>query len=290
MNSYCLRARSIDRLLIFDKSGNFRTSILRGDGKPFTRIGSIVPSPDGGFIVYDARARTNHPVSRDLRVGTPSIALAAPSLVLPSGQIVSAAQIRSPALVGFPIHVMDREGRVTRSFGADLPEYRPDLKLFTDRIVGPGRLGTIWSAPKGRYVLEQWDPLKGLRIAKVSVRSTWFKDSESPQRDEMTRPQPILESVWEDKNCLWVLLRDGDAEWKPSPPVTGERPFNVIEYARNYDWVLEAIDAATGRVLASSRFRDPVWGRSPSQFLVIRDKAAPSNYRVSRPVLRGSKP
>jgi hypothetical protein len=40
------------------------------------------------------------------------------------------------------------------------------------------------------------------------------------------------------------------------------------EYDRRYDWMLEAIDGASGRIVASERFDRALWGRSSSSALL----------------------
>src|SRR5687767_10713985 len=87
-----------------------------------------------------------------------------PTFVLQDRTFIIADQIATAGAIGFPIHRMDTDGRILRSFGADTPQHRPDLRLITTRVVSVGRNGTVWAAAPGRYVLERWDWESGSRL------------------------------------------------------------------------------------------------------------------------------
>lgn len=284
-DGFLVVARKRDRVLVFDRGGRLRTTLTTPQGKPFAVVGAILPAGGGSFVVHDARAGLLYPVSRDLKVGEPIALTLNPSLAMATGDFVVAEQIRSTALAGFPVHLIDRSGRIVRSFGTENPELGSDTRLLTDRIVGKGLGETIWSAPPGRYVLEKWAPRSGTRLARVPVRSTWFQESGRIPTDENIRPGPILLTLWEDRECLWVLIRDADLLWKPPAAPNIERPFDVIRHGQAYDWILEAVNPLTGEVLASMRSKEPVWGRSPSPYFVISSQDAPAEYDVVRPQL-----
>jgi len=287
---FLIRAKQRDRVLVFDKTGNLRTTLLTNKGTPFITIGAILPVPRGGFVIHDARGGQLYPLTADLKVGNPTALRNSPSLALAAGDLVIAEQIRTPALAGFPIHLFDRSGQVVRSFGSDTPQLREDMRVVTDRIVGAARNGTILAAAPGRYVLERWDPRLGKRLAAIPVRSPWFVESTRSESDERIRPKPTLVSLWEDQDIAWVVLLDADQNWRVPANANSERSFDILEYSRKFDWVIEAVDLKSGAVLGSLRSDNPVMGRSPSPYFVVNGKKDPLELVVVRPQLKRMKP
>ena len=73
--------------------------------------------------------------------------------------------------------LVDRKGRVVRSFGTDEPQFRPDLRYILTRKVAPGQVGTVWAIAPARYILERWDPSTGELLQSTRIRSDWFRES-----------------------------------------------------------------------------------------------------------------
>jgi hypothetical protein len=211
-------------------------------------------------------------LSKDLRL-LPSIRSSyIPSMVLADGTFLVTKQIRTPDLIGFPMHVVDRQGRIIRSFGADVPQYRADQRLQTERVAGVGRAGTIWAAAPGRYEFERWDPSRGTRLEKVQVKSSWFIASSTMARVG-ERPNSMIVSLWEGDGVLWVLTRTADAQWRRPANPGVERPHDASEYDRTFDWVLEAVDPVSAAVIAYSRFEKALWTAAPH--FVISSSTSP---------------
>lgn len=287
---FLIPSKRRDRVLVFDKSGNLRTTLLTNRGTSFTTIGAILPVPGGGFVIHDGRGGELYPLTADLKVGSPTALRHSPSLALADGELIVADQIRTPALAGFPIHLFDRSGQVVRSFGADTPQLREDMRVVTNRIVGAARNGTILAAAPGRYVLERWDPRLGKRLTAVPVRSSWFVESTRSEPDERIRPKPILLSLSEDQDIAWVVLLDADQNWRVPANANTERSFDISEYSNKFDWVIEAVDLKSGAVLGSLRSDSPVMGRSPSPYFVVNNKKDPLELVVLRPQLKRRTP
>ena len=190
-------------------------------------------------------------------------------LVMPDGSFLVASQIRRSETIGYPMHVVDREGRVVRSFGTDEPQYRPDLNHILTRKVALGQDGTVWAMAPARYLLERWDPSTGERLQSTRIRSDWFSESNEPYTDETVRPSPLVEGLWEDEDGrVWTIVQDADVDWEPPPRANEHRPVERQEWERTYDWVIEVVDPGSGRVLASRRFGETLWYRPPSRILV----------------------
>jgi hypothetical protein len=213
----------------------------------------------------------------------------APTLINDDGTFLIAGQVRTPDLVGYPLHFVDRVGRVVRSFGTDRPEFRPETRLFSDKAIAPATNGGIWAVSKGRYIIERWEPKSGKRLAQLMVRSEWFIEAGALPEDRSVRPLPIIQAIWERDAVLWLLIRAADQRWRPPRDPDSERPWNRTEINATYDWLVEAVDPASGRVVASKRLDAVHWGRSPQPWLVSRGPTgtgAPNIAELSIPILK----
>ncbi|MGH7503674.1 MAG: hypothetical protein ACREL7_18255 [Longimicrobiales bacterium] len=153
------------------------------------------------------------------------------------------------------------------------------MELVTTRIVGPSRDGAgVWAAPPGRYVLEKWDPASGSKHLRVEVDSDWFEESIHFEKLG-ERPRTVLNALWEDEEGLvWVLLRTAATDWTPPAQFESqrERPFDPVEYARDYDSVIEVVDSNTGRIVARQRFDTPLTVHPQGQILASNNLDNPN--------------
>ena len=222
-------------------------------------------------------------------VGTIPMPLLLPDLVMPDGSFLVGQENRRTETHGHPMHVVDREGRVVRSFGTDEQQYRPGLNHVPTRKVTPGPDGTVWAMPPARYFLERWDPSTGELLQSTRIRSDWFRESTEPYTDETVRPPPRVEGLWQDEDGLvWTLVQDADVDWEPPPRTNEHRPVDRQEWERLFDWVIEVVDPGSGRVLASRRSDVRLGYRPPSRILVslVDTIITTVAYDVWRPTLR----
>lgn len=262
---FFVRARAYRQVAVFDPTGKFLSMVGTGEHR---LIGSLVIGPDGVLYLHDYALRRLTAVAPNLSTLRTVPMAFAPAFVRADGTFIVAEHVRTPKLIGYPIHHTDAFGKVLRSFGTLTPEYRPDLRLLVDRIVAPSIDGTVWAAAPGRYALERWDPVKGTRVAEVRPRSGWFVESGALPASERTRPTPLLQAVWELDGLIWVLIRDADSKWRPPVVEVSERAFDLQIYNATHDWIIEVIDPASGNVLASKRYDAAIWTRASSDVLV----------------------
>lgn len=257
-----------NQVVAFDKNGS-ASLVGPQDNSPRVLV-TIVPASRGNHraYVFDALSNSLITLNMDGSIGQTRVFPGFPSFMLPSGHFIVAQQIRSRDLAGHPVHVVDTQGNVLRSFGADVPEYRSDLDLITTRLATPGRDGTVWTVAPGRYVFEQWDPSTGQRARRVPVKTSWFTEAVRGISDPMKRPNDVIEAIWEQSGVLWALARVADEKWVAPTTPPAHAAIVPAEYDRRYDWMLEAIDPASGRVLAQQRFPRAIWGRSSSSALL----------------------
>jgi hypothetical protein len=262
-------SRSWDQVLVFERSGRLSSVLASADNGVYRRITNLIPIADGSILVHDSILRRTFIVGPDLKVRRTVPVALRPTFVLDGDKYVVAEQVPTTDLAGQPIHIIDGDGRVIRSFGANTGVYRADQQLMSSRIVAPGD-GRIWVVAPGRYVLEQWSPATGELMQSTIVQSSWFKEARTYNYDERIRPTAIIQALWVTGGIGWVLLRDADTNWQPPARPNVERPVTAAENDRMYDWVLEAVDTKSGRVLASKRFGSALWVRPTTPLVTSR--------------------
>jgi len=263
---FLVRPSNGRQVIVFDSQGLFLSALEAKTQSPRSVI-SLFQDPRGSVLAWSAPEGQAFRIGADLKlVDWPTPVPYLPSFVRNDGTIVVAQQIRTRELIGAPLHLLGPDGRVLRSFGADTAEYRPDMRLLVERVAAPASDGSVWASAKGRYTLERWNPQTGSRLTRVPVLSPWFTESSNYPSDNKTRPKPVIQSLWERDGVVWALIRDSDAAWKPG--ADSEQSWSPARYSSSHDWVVEAIDPSTGRVLASSRFDFALTGRPPQPFLI----------------------
>jgi hypothetical protein len=172
---------------------------------------------------------------------------------------VFGADIPTPQSVGFPLHVYSGAGRLLRSFGADVAVYRADMPMLIDRRLSMAhRSGTFWAVRTTSYVIEQIDTL-GRVLSSWNRAPAWFRGDEQWRTPSTARPPPAqVTAVYEDRaGRLWVTTLIPDSAWRQSVSdstmASGKASWRIANYDKYFDTVLEVLDPATRRVLASRR-------------------------------------
>jgi hypothetical protein len=264
-------SRSRTAVIVFDSLG-VRLAELGGLGEgpgEFRAIRRLFVTPGDSLYVSDW-------VTARMTVYDPSLTFVRtqpspypPSLVLPDGSFVVAEQILTRKEIGYPIHVVDRAGRLLRSFGTDTPQYRSDMKLIINRLVSTASSGRVWAVAQGRYTIDLWNPASGGLEHRSKIESSWFREIAKWNYDERTRPGSIIESLWEGQDgVIWIVFRVAEVNWQIPPRANEERVISEEEYQKTYDWIIEAVDPQRNVVLASRRFDGIFWVRPPSRVIV----------------------
>lgn len=256
------------QLLIFDTTGK----LLESPRPTYGRIVSLFVDSMGAVQAYDSRSGSLLTFDANYQVKTKTELPHGPTLPLGGDRFLVASQIPTPALVGHPLHVMSKDGNIVRSFGGDGSPFRSADILKNSRAVCLNPDGTIWSIASGGRLLERWDTATGRRLAQVTVKSTWFRESSSlAPRDQVANP--IILTIWAEDNLIWILYQAPDPHWIPGP--RPERDFvETGEIAdRRSDWVLEAVRSDTGGVVAMKRF-DRILRRRDGSLAIASDTAS----------------
>lgn len=149
---------------IFDEAGTYigTAPSSRLDDSATTNSSLIRRGPGDSVFVLDAgRFVLNvfDPRGRLVRSVELKVDGATDMVPLPGGNLVFAADMPTPAAVGYPLHLFGPDGTPLRSFGADIPVYRADApRLLDRRLAAATRPGYLWSVQSGRYVLDLMDP------------------------------------------------------------------------------------------------------------------------------------
>lgn len=249
---YIATADDIRVLLFFDASGR----LLKSPRPAIGPVGSVFVNSTGAVQAYVAGALLTFDANRQVtsRMELPH----PPALMLGGGRFLVVRQIDTPGSVGHPLHVMSKDGSIVRSFGADGGPFRSADIFRNLREVCLNPDGTVWSIAPGGRLLERWDTSTGRRVAQVTVKSTWFRESSRPAPEGQVA-NPLILAIWAEKDLVWILYRAPDPKW--TPKVISEKeelaatPRERAETEdRRSDWVLEAVRSDTGSVVAMKRF------------------------------------
>lgn len=202
------------------------------------------------------------------------------SVIFEDTLLVSNINIRSRELAGIPLHVFGHEGTHLGSFGDDGQGYRFDRDAPMLRLLAGAGPSRIWAAHAGEYRIERW-ALDGRRDSDFRREVDWFSSPNlrGVYADPDTPPEPWVAGVQQDLlGRLWIAVHVADEEWYEGVSTEQNAEgsyFPLPDRAGFQDTMIEVIDPAAGRVLASTRFEYPVATFvDASHFAVYRESEA----------------
>jgi hypothetical protein len=265
---------------IFDSRGGFLQTIGReGDGPGEYRSIRRIDVLQGDTLeIFDQGLRRRTTLAPDFSVHAIQSSFEAAAFVgsakLSDGMLVLTQHLRSPGRIGFPLQLVDRTGRIVRSFGSVNPEYRPREPVKNWRFVTPNTNGSsVWSVGFGDYLIEQWDS-DGVRLRALQRVADWFVpyvlDVAQVTPDGPT-PQPQVRLIKHDSSGrLWIVTRRATDNWRgvlrAHPDYSGH-PWDLIPL---WDTVLEVIDPDSGNLLVSHTLPPGEYSLFLSDDLVVR--------------------
>lgn len=259
---YLTTALALHEVKVFDGSGRFLRVIGReGEGPgEFRRISALVITPGDSLYVLDngnSRLTAFSPAHGMVRTAPLPFGVDYPKVhYLPNDLLLVNANVRTPELLGLPLHIVAPDGEHVRSFGSTDRAFRPDFPQFLRRWTALSRDGTVWSAYPKQYVLERWTR-SGRLVERLTVEAEWFEpylEFRYPTPDQPAFPN--VQSIYEDAaGLIWCALVVPDEDWAEGlgePRVSEGQPYYEVEdLAAVYDTRLDVIDPRTRRVLAS---------------------------------------
>ena len=257
---------------VFDPDGRLIRVIGRlGEGPgEFTHVNHIVVGPGDTLYVYDhpqLRRSVFDPDHEFVRK-EPIPWFVRQILPLRSGRTIVNSTIGTGDQAAWPLHVVDADGGVLQTFGAESSSRRPEQALLEDRAIVIDTEGVLWVAPRNAYELSTYSAVDA-RFEPMNQlyrrQAEWFQPWTGRSSDG--RPRPSMKQIAfgpEDPALLWVLISVADPEWAPLRRPT--RSSKELIDSR-YDSILEVIDVKSGSVLASRRF-GPTLSRLTFQGLI----------------------
>lgn len=266
-----------DRVLWYSGNGALRGTIGRhGEGPgEFSLITDVaVGRGDTVFIAdYNRRISVLAPAPSLQYVRSFTVPATPRDLVELSGGELGVAGMRYTAEhVGFPVQLLDRDGRGATAMGAIDPIVRPDMRSTDDRRLAAARDGTLWSAHTTAYVIERWS-VEGELLQRIAPNLEWFPArGPSPRQPEdhaerpPTRPEPLISGIALGADVLWVALWTADRDWSEGRARATDPTRNSVR-----DGLIHAVDPRSGQILAELRTPRPGYMTSTGLIASLRE-------------------
>lgn len=251
-------------LLAFARNGSF----LRAYGRPgrgpgeFMRPAHTIPRQNGRIQIVDVVLRRWTMVDssmNELDVGNLQFYFDK-YVQLRDGTLVGNGILQTRAAIGYPLHILDDSLHAVRSFGTERPVYDPRRPYLLDRMLAAGDANTFWAVPMNRLEVQKWNT-----AGELIATFTRSADAFQPWEDIGTLMQlapPKNEVGWihqDVSGLMWVVVHLADANWTYAGD-PGHVPAVDSDNNRFYDTRVEVWDLEAGRLLASERFDEYLFG------------------------------
>jgi hypothetical protein len=253
------------RVSLFSSTGRFVRTVGRtGDGPGEFRSATLATFGPGDSVwIFDSQLMRATVLDSSLRYARSFRVVASPPLdlvVFPDSRIVIGAEYRTGERAGYPLHIIEPSGSLSRSIGTDAPAYHRGSPSVSRRSFWPASSTSIWTADIVRYRIQQWS-LAGAKLKEIVRNVDWFRPHTTfpyPADRASQPPPPGVISVHQDSTgLLWTLVRVPDPRWKnavgPRQNVLGRTVTGVLDRDRYWDTLVEVLDPTTGNLVASLR-------------------------------------
>lgn len=235
--------------------GSFGGAGTRGPGSQAI-VAALVVTPGDTIHAFDRASLRRHDFSPDLAfIGATSLP-GAPGFNkgaarLPGGDWVINANIETPDRAGWPLHLLDDEGGIVRSFGSLRPTYRSDFVGSVDRTLAAAGEGLVWTAHLTQYRLELWDTSNTLRRA-LARDLPWFPRwvRDNPIGPDAPRKPMLRDIRIDDEARLWTLITRTSERFADFVEERADGGYSWASISGYHASVVEVIDIAAGCVAA----------------------------------------
>ena len=247
-------------IAVFDSTGKHIQTIGRGGGGPgeFQTIGRFKITGKDTLRIFDISAqRMTVLTSTFALVQTLPVDIMTTGdvEVLADGRIVAAQYARS---AGLPLHVIGKDGKIERSFGAGNPGYRREDAHLMWRWIAPAGNDGVWAAHPTKYVLELW-AFSGQKIREIERNVSWFRPHDGSLDKPNAPPNSVIMDLRMDSTGkLWVIAHVADENWTSGlgnvRGLYNRQVRGVADANKYWDSIIEVIDPVAGTLVASQRF------------------------------------
>jgi len=245
---------------VFDSTGGYIASFGRqggGPGEYTNRIQAVRVGPGDSIHVFDAGNMRHTILDEDFRVAEMKRLPARPSIDgavrLANGQWVLNAHVPSPERIGWPLHVLNGDGEIERSFGALQPVYRADLAAAGHRYMTPAPGDRVWAAWRTQYRVELWDT-RNRRLRSLVRDVPWFRPwPRNPTFGPEQPLNPYISDIHLDaEGVLWVVVTRPVENWRDFVVEFAPGQYTIEEpvYRLFQNKLVEAVDMERACVLA----------------------------------------
>jgi hypothetical protein len=279
-NHYFLAPTSdLAGLLVFSSDGSFSHRIGERGEEPgkFRNIESLAVGPGDSLYVFDVRDMHLTVLSP---TGTIARRVPVPNRIrsvvsLGASRFVAHMVLNTPNEFGLPLHHLDGQGRVHRSFGT-VDQAVPlggEHRLY--RVIGRATDSTVWSSRLDSVALEEWT-ISGRRIRRVEGELFRLAMRHGVTTYTKQDPGPRLRHIWRsDDGFLWVLMTFPTAFERSHQGSVGQSNHSPRSDAHKptphaLATLIVAVDSRTGRVLASRVHEDVMEGISSDGYAFSR--------------------
>lgn len=210
-----------DRLKVFDADGTYIRQVGRPGQGPmeFLSPQPVHVDANGYVHILDVENGRETVVSHEFQHvmdhRLPSQGVFQDVAPLPgSHRYVVNMWVPTPEGIGLPLHVI-RNGRIERSFGADLSSTTRHNPFTSLRIVATDEDGHVFSAKRFDYEIEVWTSsgrkilsLTGPALNSHEVQWAPYNLQENPI------PREILDIHVDSEGKLWVLIQEPAPDWR----------------------------------------------------------------------------
>jgi hypothetical protein len=173
------------------------------------------------------------------------------------------------------VHVFTPDMEPVRDL-VPVPVTGDDARRSEDRRrIAVSRSGEIAVAHFNDYRIEVWD-LSGNHLRTLERQTEWFpagRQGGSNSSDRQTPPNPGLWTPrFDEDGMLWTFARVADSNWADALETVkdpyGRPRVGVPQGSQSdfYDSIIEVIDPATGRLLASTRIGAALYALLPGNY------------------------
>jgi hypothetical protein len=284
-----------NNVLIFGESGSFLGVIGRAGSGPgeLQSVKSLSVWGDTLFV-YDQGNQKELAFSSDRRLlRERRLYVNAMEAVL---RTKNATYVNTPVFtadrLGYPIHRIGADGRVTASFGATTPSFDPRKPWLWHRVLVPAAEGGLWVAPRTAFTLEWWTE-NGQLVRRIVRDAKWFIPDLDRPVGKPDPPPPWITGLRERGRNLVVLVAVPDPNYTkilgPPKPTPHGLLYDVDREDELYDTIIEIIDKTTGSVRVTQRLSQVLTGFLDDSTVVAmrRDPDGVPVIEIRRLVYRG---